>query len=141
MGIVNSTRFDRQDEPLVLGRLVPVRREGKKVFARTLRYGEEDTGEAVHLEAGDQLIVAKGDFSINSRQIDEQSVPGLGGYAPVANTVYTWYNIIGGETLEFYLFFFPWRAGLMRHTHYGLGRPRSGNEGKKKAPYLAESVT
>ena len=106
MGIVNSTRFDRQDEPLVLGRLVPVRREGKKVFARTLRYGEEDTGEAVHLEAGDQLIVAKGDFSINSRQIDEQSVPGLGGYAPVANTVYTWYNIIGGETLEFYLFFF-----------------------------------
>ena len=106
MGIVNSTRFDRQDEPLVLGRLVPVRREGKKVFARTLRHGEEDTGEAVHLEAGDQLIVAKGDFSINSRQIDEQSVPGLGGYAPVANTVYTWYNIIGGGTLEFYLFFF-----------------------------------
>ena len=36
MGIVNSTRFDRQDEPLVLGRLVPARREGKKVFARTL---------------------------------------------------------------------------------------------------------
>ena len=106
MGTVKFTSLGSQDEPLFIGRLVPVRREGKKVFARTLRYGEEDTGEAVHLEAGDQLVIAKGDLSFDSRQVDEQSIPGFGGYAPVANTIYTWYNLVGGETLEFYLFFF-----------------------------------
>lgn len=96
---------DIQNDLLLTGRLVPVRREGKRVFARTLRYGEEDTGDVVHLEPGDELVIAAGDLSIDSREIDAQSAPGSGGYAPVANTVYTWYNIVG-EEVGFYLFFF-----------------------------------
>ncbi len=94
-----------QGEFLTSARLVPVRREGKKVYARTLRLWEEDTGEVVHLETGDQLIIEPGELVVDSRAIDAQSVPGAGGYAPVANTVWTWYHITGVEP-GFFLFFF-----------------------------------
>ena len=82
-----------QDEFLTSGRLIPIGREGNKVFARTLRPGEEDTGEVVHLEPGDQLVIPPGGLVIDSREIDARSTKGIGGYAPVANTVWTWYQI------------------------------------------------
>ena len=47
-------------EFLTSGRIVPVRREGNKVFIRTLRQGEEDTGEAVNIRAGDRVIFEPG---------------------------------------------------------------------------------
>ena len=78
---------------MTTGRLIPIGREGNKVFARTLRPGEEDTGEGVKIEAGDQLIIPAGGLSFHSREIDAQSPKGLGGYAPVANTVWTWYQV------------------------------------------------
>ena len=80
-------------ELLDIGRLVPIGREGNKVFARVLRPGEEDTGETVRLEAGDQLVIPAGGLFFDSRVIDARSPKGLGGYAPVANTVWTWYQI------------------------------------------------
>ena len=92
-------------EFLTSGRIVPVRREGNKVFIRTLRQGEEDTGEAVNIRAGDRVIFEPGALAIDSRQIDAQSAKGLGGYAPVANTVWTWYRIVG-EEVGFFVFFF-----------------------------------
>ena len=92
-------------EFLTGGRIVPMGREGNKVFARTLRPGEEDTGEAIHIGPGDQLVIPAGGLVIDSREIDAQSIKGLGGYAPVANTVWTWYRIVG-EQLGFFLFFF-----------------------------------
>ena len=76
------------------------------VYARTLRRGEEDTGEAVHLEAGDQLVIPAGEMVVDSRDIDEYYNPkGLGGYRPLANTVWTWYQF-ATEQLGFFLFFF-----------------------------------
>ena len=92
-------------EFLISGRIVPVRREGNKVFVRTLRRGEEDTGERVTLQAGDQMVFEPGAFVIDSREIDAQSPKGFGGYAPVANTVWTWYRIVS-EELGFFLFIF-----------------------------------
>lgn len=92
-------------EFLVGGRIVPVRREGNKVFVRTLRHGEEDTGGSVQLQAGHQLVFETGAFVIDSRQIDAQSPKGFGGYAPVANTVWTWYQIVS-EKWDFVLFLF-----------------------------------
>lgn len=99
----SSKPFD--NELLTIGRVLPVRREGNKVFVRTLRYGEEDTGESVQLQAGEQLVFEPGAFVIDSRQIDAQSPKGFGGYAPVANTVWTWYQIVP-EKLGFFLFIF-----------------------------------
>ena len=101
----NDPQNKNDGDFLIGGRLVPIRREGNKVYARTLRLGEEDTGEVIHLNPGDQLIIPKGGLVVDSRQIDTQSVKGLGGYAPVANTVWTWYRIVG-EELFFYLFLF-----------------------------------
>ena len=86
------------------GRLVPAGREGNTVYARTLRPGEEDSGEAVHIGPGEQLIIRAGGLTIDSREIDALSVKGHGGYAPVANTVWTWYRIVGEEP-TFLLFF------------------------------------
>lgn len=121
-----------QGELLAMGRLVPVRREGNKVYARTLLPEEEDTGETVNLQPGDQLIIPAGGFVIDSGAIDAESVKGLGGYAPVANTVWTWYNIVG-EELGFFLFVFSLARRIdAAHTLWALAieeRERSETEG------------
>ena len=94
-----------KDEFLFAARLIPMGREGNRVFARTLRLGEEDAGETIKLEPGDQLVIPAGGLVVNSREIDAYSIKGLGGYAPVANTVWTWYRIVGVQ-LGFYLLLF-----------------------------------
>ena len=91
---------------LFSGRLVPLGRKGNIVYARSLRRGEEDTGEGVHLKAGEKLVIPAGELIINSREIDAYYNPaGTGGYAPVANTVWTWYQM-APEELGFFLYFF-----------------------------------
>lgn len=91
MVIFGGENFDLQF--LLGGRLIPTKRQGNKVYARTLRWGEDDSGETVHLEPGDQLIIPAGDLVIDTRQIDSMSPVGAGGYAPVSITVWTWYRI------------------------------------------------
>ena len=109
--MVTSKRTDQGSvgELLTVGRLVPAGRDGNKVFARMLRPGEEDSGEAVRIEAGDQLVIPPGGLSFDSREIDAQSPKGLGGYAPVANSVWTWYQ------------FAPVRQGFFLHL-FSLAR-------------------
>ena len=101
----NSTEEQRQGAFLFGGRIVPVGRKGNRVFVRTLRHGEKDTGETVRLREGDRITFRAGDLVIDSRQIDAMSPKGRGGYAPVANTVWTWYQI-ASEQADFLLFFF-----------------------------------
>ena len=61
---------------LYMSRLVPDGREGNKVFARSLRPGEEDTGEGVNVRAGEQLVIRAGGLVINSDEIDALSPKG-----------------------------------------------------------------
>lgn len=96
---------DGDGQLLWSGRLLPAGRDGNTVYARTLRAGEEDTGEGIRVDAGERLVILPGDLVIDSREIDALSVKGYGGYAPVANTVWTWYRIVGEEP-EFLRFFF-----------------------------------
>ncbi|MCY4059817.1 MAG: hypothetical protein OXG44_17655 [Gammaproteobacteria bacterium] len=104
--MTNETNKQNQGHFLVSGRVVPIRREGNIVYARTLRRGEEDTGEAVHLEPGDRIVFPAGELVVDSRDIDEHYNPKrAGGYRPVANTVWSWYRI-APERLGFFLFFF-----------------------------------
>ena len=84
-------------EPLHFGRIVPAGSDGDAVFARSLRHGEEDTGEGVHIPAGKRLVVRAGDLSFSSDEIDARSPKGRGGYAPVSDTVWTWYRLVGAE--------------------------------------------
>ena len=118
-----------QGDFLFGGRIVPIKREGNVVYARTLRRGEEDTGEVVHLEAGDQLVIPARELVINPRDIDEYYNPkGLGGYRPVANTVWTWYQI-ATEQLGFFLFFFA----LARRTDAAYALWASAIQARDKA--------
>ena len=96
---------DSSNELLFYSRLVPDGREGNKVFARSLHPGEEDTGEGVNVLAGEQLIVRAGGLVINSDEIDALSPKGYGRYAPVANTVWTWYSIVG-ERVGFFVYLY-----------------------------------
>lgn len=92
-------------EFLFHGRLVPMGREGNIVYARTLRPGEEDTGEGVHVNAGDRLVIPAGEFVFNTDQIDALIPKRMGGYAPIANTVWTRHQIVGEEPeYAFFLF-------------------------------------
>lgn len=107
-GEIVASEGDKSGEGdfLTGGRLVPDGREGNVVYARTLLPGEEDTGEGVHIGLGDRLVIRPGKFVITSRYIDEYFNPiGVGGYRPVANTVWTWCQF-AGEQLGFFLFFF-----------------------------------
>ena len=85
------------DELLHLGRLVPAGSDENAVFARSPRPGEEDSGEAVHVPAGKRLVIRAGDLSFSSAEIDARSPKGRGGYAPVADTIWTWYRVRGAE--------------------------------------------
>ena len=120
------------EEFLISGRIVPVRREGDKVFVRTLRQGEEDTGEVVNVRAGDRVVFEPGSLVIDSRELDAQSAKGLGGYAPVANTVWTWYRIVG-EEVSFFVFFFAFARRIdAAHALWALAiqeRERAKEEG------------
>ena len=101
--MTNDANEENQGDFLFGGRIVPIKREGNIVYARSLRRGEEDTGEGVALQPGDRLVIPAGELVIDSRQIDTYYNPkGLGGYAPVANTVWTWYRI-ATEQLGFFL--------------------------------------
>ena len=88
------------DEALHFARLVPAGSDENTVFARSLRRGEEDSGEVVHIPAGKQLVIKAGDLSFSSDEIDARSLKGRGGYAPVADTIWTWYRLVGAEDLR-----------------------------------------
>lgn len=91
---------------LFAARLVPIGRDGNIVYARTLRPGEEDTGEAVHLNVGDRLVIPTGGLVFDTDQIDAMSPVRMGGYAPVANTVWTWHQFASYEQPEYAFFLF-----------------------------------
>lgn len=101
----NISNAQPEGETIWITRLVPDGREGNKVFARSLRPGEVDTGEAVHVEAGEELVIRAGRLSIDSDEVEARSPVGMGGYAPVANTIWTMHQFME-EQVAFYLFIF-----------------------------------
>lgn len=74
-------------------RVVPAGREGNRVYGRTLSDGESDSGEGISLKAGETLEFPAGSVSVTVADVDRYSEPRDDGYAPVANTVWTWLAI------------------------------------------------
>ena len=92
--LTNEETRQNKGRFLFSGRLVPIKQEGNIVYARSLRIGEEDTGEVVNVPAGCELVIPAGELAVNLRQIDDQySLKGLGGYAPMSGTVWTWFHL------------------------------------------------
>jgi hypothetical protein len=83
------------DDVLVAVRVVPAGREGLRVLGRALRLGEVDTGEpiAFHPYAGEELHFPSGSIQVRLEDIDSRSTASPDGYAPVANSLWTWLSI------------------------------------------------
>ena len=88
---------NKKDDFLIVERLVPIRREGNVVYARSLRRGEEDTGEVIHLNAGDRLVIPEGELVIDSRGIDDQLEEDLGGYKSIAPVIHVFSAFLEGS--------------------------------------------
>ena len=74
-------------------RVVPAGRNGNRVFGRTLNQGEPDSGAGIPIEPGETLEFPAGSISVTMADVDRYAKPGSDGYAPVANTVWTWLAI------------------------------------------------
>ena len=81
------------NDMLLACRVLPAGREGTSVFARTLDHGEEDSGEPVIIYPGETLVFRPGEFRVFLQDVDEQSPPGPVGYAPISNTIWTWFRV------------------------------------------------
>ena len=74
-------------------RIVPAGREGKTVFARTLNFGEVDTGEGIVRFPGERLVIPPGDAKFTIQDVDRHNAPDTYGYTVTANTIWSWLNI------------------------------------------------
>lgn len=94
IGISLTPEAGRRDDLLTSLRIVPDGRDGSTVYGRTLRYGEHDTGEAVHLRPGDTFSLRPDALMLELEAIDEQMAVSFDdGYKTLTNTVWTWLAI------------------------------------------------
>jgi hypothetical protein len=101
VGMHLTSEVGQTEDLLTAMRLVPDGREGSTVYGRTLRWDEEDTGEAVILKPGDHFVFRPGALSTSVEGIDAYgAVAREDGYAPITNTLWTWFSIGGGEPPE-----------------------------------------
>ena len=75
---------------LVSIRVVPTAQEGNTVFGRSFNYGESDDGRGIERRLGGRVLFPPGSLKITIDDVDRRNTPGLDGYAPLANTIWTW---------------------------------------------------
>ena len=64
------------DSQLLVGiRVIPTSRDGSTVFARTLNYGELDSGECIVLQPGERLLFPPGSVKATIQDIDRGNTP------------------------------------------------------------------
>jgi hypothetical protein len=86
--ISHHTTEEGAEGYLLWQRILPIREEPGKVFARTLRYGEHDDGRRCHARPGDDLVVE--DIRIELDYVDEFEGQGVDGYVPLTPVLCTW---------------------------------------------------
>lgn len=92
-GLAMTDEVGRKDDLLTLMRIVPVRRKRRHVYGRVLRYREKDDGRRVHLRPGD-IFTLSGKKLVQLDVIDSYFRPDELGYAPLTDTVWTWFHIV-----------------------------------------------
>jgi hypothetical protein len=73
-------------------RVVPVRREGNLVYARTLKRGEPDDGRRVHVRPGDSVTFEEGSITAELDAIDDREQATESGYAPLTSVLSAWFS-------------------------------------------------
>ena len=74
-------------------RVVPDGSNGNEVYGRTLGPGEPDSGEGITVRAGETLVFRPGSVRVRLRDVDRYADTEPDGYAPIANTVWTWLQL------------------------------------------------
>jgi hypothetical protein len=99
------------DGYLLAQRVVPVRREPGKVFARPLLHGEPDDGRRAHVFPGEQLEL---DMRLELDYVDEWEGAGVTGYVPLTPVLFTWMAIApqSSDSRPRYLLAAAWRLDL-----------------------------
>lgn len=82
------TELEGADGYMLSLRVVPVREEPGKVYARTLRYGEHDDGRRAHWRPNDEFVIEEMNVSLD--YVDEWEGKGVAGYAPLTPVLFTW---------------------------------------------------
>lgn len=88
-----TSEVGRKDDLLTAMRVIPTRRSKGHVYGRVLRYGEKDTGRRVHLRPGDNFTLS-GKKITTLDLVDSWARPQEFGYAPITDTVWTWFTIV-----------------------------------------------
>ena len=76
-------------------RVLPTGKEGNMVFGRTLRFGEEDSGEAIIVEDGGTLVFPPKSMALDISAVDQQNKSERHGYGDdsyrsISPTLYLW---------------------------------------------------
>jgi len=97
---MNLTPEVGANDGLVAVRVVPAGRDGTKVYGRTLKPGEVDTGVPVIYDpyAGEELHFPPGSVQFTIHDVDRMAKPGPDGYATISNTMWTWLFAISAPT-------------------------------------------
>lgn len=108
---INLTERVGADDGLLWVRVVPDGRDGKFVFARTLRIGEPDLGIPVTIDpsAGETLHFKPGSVEISISHIDQHAQREADGFAPISNTLWTWLTI--GSPVSMHVYHHLFAAG------------------------------
>lgn len=87
-------------------RVVPTKQEGNTTYGRSLNHGEPDDGRGIERRLGGRVVFPEGSLRIIFADVDRSNEPGLEGYAPLANTIWTWLHTgpSPDSTLYNYLF-------------------------------------
>ena len=88
-------------------RVLPTGKEGNKVFGRTLRFGEEDSGEGIVVEDGETLIFPPKSVAFDIRDVDSRIKSERHGwgdvrYRNISPTLYLWQFINPNTGKEHY---------------------------------------
>lgn len=111
-------------------RVVPVRREGTTVYARSLRLGESDNGARVHIRPGDNIAFEAGAVVAELDAIDAREDATESGYVPLAGVLSAWFHI-GSE---------DWAPEVVRYSLAAARRLDMANELLVDAFALEEEV-
>ncbi len=99
------------DDLLLWVPVVPDGRDGRIVYARTLRTGESNPNVPVAFdpEAGETLQFRPGSIEISILDVDRYAQHDSDGFAPISNTLWTWLSI--GTPLSTRLYYHLLAAG------------------------------
>ena len=100
---INFSANEHVNSMLLSLRVVPDGRDGNSVYGRTLRWREDDDGRGITVRKGERFVIREGGLVVELDYIDSLSKPGRWGYAPVTNTIWTWYQIGVNKDRNVYL--------------------------------------